>query len=135
MVDMQDILTASQLGAQRTVFRADRDRFVPYAPYGGGPIEGLSWLNIDFDETNRVGTYLLKFAPGAGSMMHEHGETEQFLVLDGELVDCDGFVMRPGDFVRYDKGSQHSSHTVGGCTILVVLKGPNRRLGDSGAPC
>jgi anti-sigma factor ChrR (cupin superfamily) len=124
-----------QLSAQRRVFRADDDSFVPYAPYGGVAIEGLSWVNIEFDEESRVGTYLLRFAPGAGSVMHEHGETEQFLIMDGELIDCDGYVMKPGDFMRYDKGSQHSSRTIHGCTILVVLKGANKKLGPSGAPC
>lgn len=132
---MQDMPPSQQLVAQRRIFRADSDRFVPYTPYGGISIDGLSWVKIDFDEHNRVGTYLLKFAPGAASMMHEHGETEQFLIMDGELIDCDGYVMKPGDFVRYDKGSQHWSRTVHGCTILVVLKGPNRKLGASGAPC
>jgi anti-sigma factor ChrR (cupin superfamily) len=132
---MPDMPPAQQLGAQRRIFRADDDCFVPYAPYGGEAIEGLSWINIDFDEHNRVGTYLLKFAPGAGSVMHEHGETEQFLIMDGELIDCDGYVMKPGDFLRYDKGSQHSSRTVDGCTILVVLKGANKKLGPNGAPC
>ena len=132
---MQDMPPSQQLGAQRRIFRADSDCFLPYAPYGGVAIDGLSWVKIDFDEHNRVGTYLLKFAPGAASMMHEHGETEQFLIMDGQLIDCDGYFMNPGDFVRYDKGSQHSSRTVDGCTILVVLKGPNRKLGASGAPC
>ncbi len=132
---MQDMPPSQQLVAQRRIFRADSEGFVPYTPYGGISIDGLSWVKIDFDEHNRVGTYLLKFAPGAASMMHEHGETEQFLIMDGELIDCDGYVMKPGDFVRYDKGSQHWSRTVHGCTILVVLKGPNRKLGASGAPC
>ena len=56
---------------------------------------------------------------------------EEFLVMEGELVDCDGSSFRAGDFVRFLPGSKHSSHTPDGCTLLVILRGNNRALGDA----
>ena len=69
-------------------------------------------------------------AAGARSKPHEHTGFEEFLVMDGELVDCDGRVYRSGDFVRLMPGSKHTSHTPDGCTILVMLRGNNRALDE-----
>jgi len=50
------------------------------------------------------------------------------MVLDGELVDCDGQSFHNGDYVRFEPGSKHSSHSPKGCTMLVILRGHNRPL-------
>mgnify|MGYP003471154555 CR=1 FL=1 len=50
---------------------------------------------------------------------NHHGEEEMFLILEGDLVDSDGTAFGPGDFVSYDAGTHHNSHTVGGCLIAV----------------
>jgi len=44
---------------------------------------------------------------------------EEFLILEGELVDDDGAVFRAGDFVSYDAGTHHNSWTETGCVIAV----------------
>ena len=62
---------------------------------------------------------------------HEHMGTEEFLLLAGDLIDCDGTVYHSGDFVRLLPGSKHSSHTPAGCTLMVMLRGgKNRALED-----
>jgi len=53
---------------------------------------------------------------------------EEFLVLDGELIDCDGAEYCKGDYVHFQPGTKHSSTTPNGCTILVILRGNNRTL-------
>ena len=53
---------------------------------------------------------------------------EEFLMLDGELIDCDGQVFKRGDYVHFQPGSKHSSTTPKGCTLLVILRGNNRTL-------
>jgi hypothetical protein len=40
-------------------------------------------------------------------------------VLEGDLVDSDGTVFRPGDFVSYELGTHHNSWTEGGCLLAV----------------
>jgi hypothetical protein len=44
---------------------------------------------------------------------------EEFLVLEGDLVDSDGTTFGPGDFVSYEAGTHHNSWTEGGCLIAV----------------
>ncbi len=60
-------------------------------------------------------------APGSSSQPHEHTSPEQFLVLEGEVKDNDGYVYRPGDFVLLRSGTQHSSHTETGATLAVFV--------------
>jgi hypothetical protein len=40
-------------------------------------------------------------------------------VLDGDLVDSDGSVFGPGDFVSYEAGTHHNSSTENGCLLAV----------------
>ena len=66
--------------------------------------------------------------PGARSLLHEHNGFEEFLMLEGELIDLDNKVFKKGDFVTFKPGSQHSSYTKEGCLILVFMRGINQPL-------
>jgi anti-sigma factor ChrR (cupin superfamily) len=61
----------------------------------------------------------MRMQPGAVTLAHVHGGTEDFLMLEGELVDDDGRVFKPGDFVSYAPGTEHKSRTDTGCLIAV----------------
>jgi anti-sigma factor ChrR (cupin superfamily) len=117
-----DILSQQRhiIDTARAVLRPD-DRY-------GAPNPGLTWLPLDFDEARREGLYLVRFAPGASSLPHEHVFGEAFIVLQGVLIDSDGQHLRAGDFVRYTPGSRHFSTSPEGCLLGVFLRGPNRRL-------
>ena len=102
--------------------------FVPFDNYGS-PVTGMSWHKISYSkENNGQGTYVLKMEPGAKSLPHEHTGFEEFLMLDGELTDPDGKVFKKGDFISFEPGSRHSSHTINGCLVLVFMRGINRIL-------
>ena len=58
--------------------------------------------------------------PGAKSKAHKHVNFEEFIILDGELIDYDNNVFKKGDIVTYEPGSKHSSYTKKGCFILVL---------------
>ena len=45
-----------------------------------------------------------------------------------ELTDLDGKIFKKGDFVTFEPGSTHSSHTKEGCLILVFMRGINKPL-------
>lgn len=66
------------------------------------------------------GTYLMKMPPNSETIAHDHDGYEDFLILEGELIDDDGTVIRAGDVVTYAPGSHHNSRTETGCTILVT---------------
>ena len=45
-------------------------------------------------------------------------------MLEGELVDGDGTVLREGDCVSYAPGTRHRTHSPKGCTLLACIAGP-----------
>jgi|TARA_B110000240_G_C13073877_1_gene272798 anti-sigma factor ChrR (cupin superfamily) len=102
--------------------------FKPFDNYGS-PIPGMSWHKISYNKTNGgQGTYLLKMDPGAKSLPHLHTGFEEFLMLEGELIDPDGKIFKIGDFVTFEPGTSHSSHTKDGCLVLVFMRGINETL-------
>ena len=74
------------------------------------------------------GSYLLKMEPGAKSLPHTHTGYEEFLMLDGELNDLDGKIFKKGDFITFEPGSKHFSHTKNGCLVLVFMRGINEPI-------
>lgn len=104
------------------------DQYKPYNRYGK-PVPGMSWIPLSGELHNGAfECFMLRMDPGARSKPHEHTGGEEFLVLDGELIDCDGQHFHTGEYVRFEPGSKHSSHTSTGCTLLVILHGNNRPL-------
>ena len=104
----------------------------PYDRFGE-VVPDLEWLPLSGSFESDYECFLVRFKPGASSMPHEHTGIEEFLVLDGELTDCDGAVFKTGDFVSYGKGSRHFSSAPSGCLLLVVVRGTNRLLNDAEA--
>ena len=114
--------------ALRQILKTDPSEFRPYDRYGE-PIPGLSWVPLSGELNNgEFECFLLRMAAGTGSRPHEHTGIEEFLMLDGELIDYDGTRFAAGDFVHFEPGSKHASHTPDGCTLLVMLRGRNRAL-------
>ena len=102
--------------------------FVPFDNYGV-VVPGMSWHKISYDKENGgQGAYVLKMEAGAKSIPHEHTGFEEFLILDGELTDSDGKIFKKGDFISFEPGSKHSSHTINGCLVLVFMRGINQPL-------
>ena len=102
--------------------------FKPFDNYGV-TVPGMSWHKISYDKQNGgYGTYVLKMEPNAKSLHHVHTGYEEFLMLEGELTDLDGKIFKKGDFVTFEPGSTHSSHTKEGCLILVFMRGINKPL-------
>ena len=103
-------------------------KFEPFDNYGSA-VPGMSWHKISYNRDNGgQGTYVLKMDPGAKSVPHQHAGYEEFLMLDGELNDPDGKIFKKGDFVTFEPGSKHSSHTKSGCLVLVFMRGINKPI-------
>jgi mannose-6-phosphate isomerase-like protein (cupin superfamily) len=91
-------------------------------------IEGQTYLQLDETFPDGAGFHIYRMAAGSSSQPHEHTCHEQFLVVEGEVIDHDGYVYRPGDFVLLRKGTQHSSHTLTGATLAVFIRQIERNL-------
>ena len=112
---------------KRKITNLSNVKFEPFNNYGS-VISGMSWHKITYNEKTGQGTYVLKMDPGAKSLPHEHINYEEFLMLDGELIDPDNKVFKKGDLVTYEPGSSHSSYTKNGCLILVFMRDKNKPI-------
>lgn len=111
---------------KRKITNISKLKFKPFDNYGI-IIPGMNWHKISYNrKVKGQGTYVLKMEPGAKSLAHEHTGYEEFLMLDGELIDPDGVIFKKGDFVTFEPGSKHSSYTKKGCLVLVFMRGSNK---------
>jgi len=84
---------------KRKVTNLENLKFEPFDNYGS-VVSGMSWYKISYDrKSGGQGTYVLKMDPGAKSLPHKHTGYEEFLMLDGELIDPDNKIFKKGDFI------------------------------------
>ena len=102
-------------------------KFEPFDNYGAA-ISGMSWHKISYNKEKGQGSYILKMEPSAKSLPHKHTNYEEFLILDGELIDPDNKIFKKGDFVTFEPGSSHFSYTKIGCLLLVFQRARNELL-------
>ena len=102
-------------------------KFEPFDNYGV-PITGMSWHKISYNEKTGQGSYILKMEPGAKSLPHKHINYEEFLILEGELIDHDDKIFKKGDFITFEPESYHFSYTKTGCLLLVFQISRNELL-------
>tara|TARA_B100000809_G_C14769150_1_gene398730 strand:+ start:216 stop:575 length:360 start_codon:yes stop_codon:yes gene_type:complete len=113
--------------SQRRITIPHNVKFEPFDNYGS-VISGMSWHKITYSKETGQGTYLLKMDPETKSLPHEHTNYEEFIMLEGELVDPDNKIFKKGDIVTFEPGSTHSSYTKNGCLILVFMSGKNKPI-------
>ncbi|WP_321852664.1 cupin domain-containing protein [Burkholderia diffusa] len=87
---------------------------------GVADIPGFFWIPVATDENGAWASYWMRVDAGAQSPKHRHDSTELILILDGTFTDDDGTDFLPGQTVSYLAGSQHSTSSAHGCTVLVV---------------
>ena len=109
--------------ADRRVANIMSGEFKPFV-YDDGVALGDSVLQLDDDQPLGIGFHVYRMPPGMTSRPHRHNGHEQFLILEGELIDNDGTVFRKGDLVWFRDGTEHSSHTPNGCLLAVHIAGP-----------
>jgi anti-sigma factor ChrR (cupin superfamily) len=113
----------------RTVVNIHSADYEHWRNEDGSVLRDQGYLQLDDSFPPGTGFYIYKMEPGAVTTPHEHTCRENFLILEGELVDNDGYVYRPGDFVMLADGTQHSSTAPDGCLIAVFVRTIERDLG------
>lgn len=87
-------------------------------------IPGVAVKTLFQEPHLRRSTYLVRMEPGARLPAHVHGDTEQCLVLEGDIRWGD-LAYEKGDFVAMGKGTEHPElHTVNG-NLLLLIAGHN----------
>ena len=102
-------------------------KFEPFDNYGS-VVPGMNWHKITYNKETGQGTYILKMDPKTKSLPHLHINYEEFIMLDGELIDLDNKIFKKGDIVTFEPDSNHSSYTKNGCLILVFMRGKNKLI-------
>lgn len=98
-------------------------------PWRPTPCEGVAWKKLRHDPRTGESAVLLRFEPGAAYAAHRHPAGEQYLVLEGELVDG-GRRWGPGAYVHHPPGSAHAPRSEGGALVYVTLPAPIEVLGE-----
>ena len=94
--------------------------FTPYV-YEDGAALGDSVLQLNDAAPLGVGFHVYRMPPGMTTRPHRHNGHEEFLILEGELIENDGTVYRKGDLVWLRDGTEHCSFTPGGCLLAVHI--------------
>ncbi len=76
-------------------------------------------LQLDTDRPLATGFHLYRIAPGTTTLAHGHIGHDEFLMIEGDLVDHDGIRYRPGDLVCLRAVTAHTSYTEAGCLIVM----------------
>lgn len=96
--------------------------------YPDGVALGDSILQLDSDQPLGAGFHVYRMPAGMTTRAHRHNGHEQFLILEGELHESDGTVLRAGDLVFYGDGTEHHSFTPDGCLLAVHIARPETTL-------
>ena len=105
---------------RRSIIETKHEHFSPYNRYGTVS-SGLKWLPLSKDEKLEHEVFIMQFEQESSSSLHKHKGYEEFYVIDGELIDNDGKVFKKGDYIKFEKGTKHSSYSKSGGTLLVIL--------------
>ncbi len=115
----------------RTIIDTANAAFEPYDLEGPRQPE-MSFLPLSYDRASGEGAYLMRMEPGAHTLTHTHERREEFLILDGELIEDDGTVYRAGDYVIMEPGTRHDSRTETGCVLIGIDWQRSTRGGETG---
>ena len=113
---------------ERTVANIHTADYQYWRNEDGSELTDQGFLQLDDSFPPGSGFYIYRMEPGAVSTPHEHTCRENFLMLEGELIDNDGYVYRQGDLVMLGERTQHSSTSPNGCLIAVFVRTLERDL-------
>ena len=82
--------------------------------------QDIGFMKLSYDKVSAQGAYMMRMAPGATTENHTHNRREEYYIMEGDLIESDGMVLGPGDFVIYAPGTTHNSRTETGCLILAI---------------
>lgn len=109
--------------SDRRIANIHEAAFAPFVSEDGTAL-GDSVLQLDDGGPLGTGFHVYRMPPGMITRPHRHNGHEQFLILEGELIENDGTVFRKGDLVWYRDGTEHNSRTPNGCLLAVHIVDP-----------
>ena len=114
--------------ADRKIANIHSAAFKPFVYSDGTALGDSSWQLDDGIELG-TGFHVYRMPAGMTTIGHRHNGHEQFLILEGELHESDGTILKAGDLVFYRDGTEHNSYTPNGCLLAVHIAGPEFPVG------
>ena len=108
-----------QYGDNRKIIKTATTEFGIY-DFEGPVQEDMLLLRLSYDRDTGQGAYMMRMQPGAETVRHVHKRREEYLIIEGDLIESDGTVLGPGDYVIYQPGTEHNSHTANGCLLIGI---------------
>ena len=105
---------------KRKVINIDNGEFKPLVD-DDGRVDG-EVLQINLNHELGCGFHIYRMPPGHTTTRHVHEGDEDFLMLEGEIVDHDGFRYKKGDLVWLEGGTEHNSYTEHGAVMAVFFR-------------
>lgn len=79
-------------------------------------------LHANPEEPPGHGFHVYRMPAGHTTTAHLHKGHEEFLVIEGELVDHDGYKYKKGDLVWLEAGTAHNSYSPNGALLVVFFR-------------
>jgi anti-sigma factor ChrR (cupin superfamily) len=102
----------------RIVANYKTDAFVPFLSDNGE--QDGEVLQVNGGKPG-YGFHVYRMSAGQTTIAHKHVGDEEFLLIEGDLKDHDGYVYKPGDLVCLKSGTEHYSISETGCVLAVYL--------------
>ena len=106
----------------RRVANIESGKFVPLLDESGR--EDGQVLQVNPSKRLGYGFHVYRMEAGHTTTTHTHLGDEEFLVLEGEIVDHDGHRYGKGDLVWLESGTMHNSFSPEGALLAVYYRGP-----------
>ena len=103
----------------RKIINTGSEEFGQYGFIDPAP-DDIGFMKLSYDKVSGQGAYMMRMAPGAITENHTHKRREEYYIMEGDLIESDGTILAPGDFVIYPPGTTHNSRTETGCLILAI---------------
>jgi quercetin dioxygenase-like cupin family protein len=72
-------------------------RSTPFGEYAWQPDrKDITFFALSYDHQHQQGSYIMRMEPGAETELHTHGFREEYIIIEGDLIDPDGTVLGPG---------------------------------------
>ena len=108
---------SNQQEGRRQVIDTQNAEYEDY-DFGGPVLKDIGQLDLTYNRETGLGAYMIRMQPGTETTPHVHTIREEYLIIEGDLIESDGLVLGPGDYVIYEPGTEHSSRTVNGCLLI-----------------
>ncbi len=79
-------------------------------------------LQVNPNKRLGYGFHVYRMAPGHTTTAHVHEGDEEFLVLEGEVIDHDGYRYVKGDLVWLEADTMHHSYSPNGALLAVFFR-------------